>query len=141
VQDPTALDVCVRDAAATSPECGGVRQELAGVGPGRRSRPPLRPQAGAKRCGGACARDRGVYGGNCASPAAGTGRGGAAAPASLWMRCCARKEGKTGGEYRSQFKGVPGELEGEEDATAAELGNGGGSAGAPVWLRHSSHGL
>jgi hypothetical protein len=24
--------------------------------------------------------------------------GGAAAPASLWVRCCAQKEGKTGGE-------------------------------------------
>jgi hypothetical protein len=39
------------------------------------------------------------------------------------MHCCARKEGKTGGDYCSQFKGVAGELEGEEDATAVELGN------------------
>jgi hypothetical protein len=75
VRDPTALDVCKRWAAATSPESGGARRELAGVGPGRRSRPPLRPRAGAKRCGDACARVRGVYGGYCASPAAGTGRG------------------------------------------------------------------
>jgi hypothetical protein len=75
VRDPTALDVCVRDAAATSPECGGARREFADVGHGRRSRPPIRPRAGAKRCGGACARDKGVYGGNCASPAAGTARG------------------------------------------------------------------
>jgi hypothetical protein len=52
-----------------------VRWELAGVGPGRRFRPPSQPRAGAKRCGGSCARDRGVYGSNCASPAAGTGRG------------------------------------------------------------------
>jgi hypothetical protein len=34
-QDPTALDVCVRDAAATSPECGGARRELAGTAPDR----------------------------------------------------------------------------------------------------------
>jgi hypothetical protein len=67
--------------------------------------------------------------------------GGVAAPASLWMRCCARKEGKMGGENCSQFKGVAGELEGEEDATAAKLGNGGGSGGAPVWSRRGSHGL
>jgi hypothetical protein len=58
--------------------------------------------------------------------------GGAAAPASLRMRCCARREGKSGEGYCSQFKGVAGELEGEEDATAAKLGNGGGSGGAPV---------
>jgi hypothetical protein len=35
VQDPTALDVCVRDAVATSPECGGARWELAGAAPDR----------------------------------------------------------------------------------------------------------
>jgi hypothetical protein len=46
-----------------------------------------------------------------------------------------------GGEYFSQFKGEVGELVGEEDATAAELGNGGGSGGAPVWSRRGSHGL
>jgi hypothetical protein len=57
------------------------------------------------------------------------------------MRCCARKEGKTGGENCSQFKGVAGELDGEEDATAAKLGNGGGSGGAPVWSRRGTHGL
>jgi hypothetical protein len=67
--------------------------------------------------------------------------GGAAAPASLWVRCCAREEGKTGGENCSQFKGVAGELEGEEGATAAELGNGGGLGGAPLWSRRGSHGL
>jgi hypothetical protein len=67
--------------------------------------------------------------------------GGAATPASSWVRCCARKEGKTGGDYCSQFKGEVGGLEGEEDASAAELGNGGGSGGAPVWSRHGSHGL
>jgi hypothetical protein len=61
--------------AADSPECGGARRELAGVGPGRRFRPPSQPRAGAKRRGGSCARDRGVYGSDCASPAAGTGRG------------------------------------------------------------------
>jgi hypothetical protein len=35
VRDPTALDVCVRDAAAASPECGGARRELAGAAPDR----------------------------------------------------------------------------------------------------------
>jgi hypothetical protein len=67
--------------------------------------------------------------------------GGAATPASSRARCCAQKEGKTGGDYCSQFKGEAGELEGEEDATAAELGNGGGSGGALVWSRRGSHGL
>jgi hypothetical protein len=75
VRDPTALDACKRWAAATSPESGGARRGLAGVGPGRRSRPPLRPRGGAKRRGDACTRVRGVYGGYCASSAASTGRG------------------------------------------------------------------
>jgi hypothetical protein len=75
VQDPTALDARVRDAAATSPECGSVRRDLAGVAPGRCSRPLARPQDSSKRRGDACARDRGVKGGDCASPAAGAGRG------------------------------------------------------------------
>jgi hypothetical protein len=74
-RDRTAQDARKRWVAAMSPESGGARPELAGVGPGRRSRPPIRPRAGAKRCGGACARDRGVHRGDCASPAAGTGRG------------------------------------------------------------------
>jgi hypothetical protein len=67
--------------------------------------------------------------------------GGAAAPASLRVRCCARREGKLGGGYCSQFKGVAGELEGVEDATATKLGNGGGSGGAPAWSRRGTHGL
>jgi hypothetical protein len=62
-------------AAAASPERGGARRELAGVDPRRRSRPPLRPRAGAKRSAGTCARDQGVKGGDRASPAASTGRG------------------------------------------------------------------
>jgi hypothetical protein len=74
-RDLKAQDARKRRAAATSPESGGARQGLAGIAPGRRSRPPFSRRAGAKRSGGACARDRGVYGGNCASPAAGTGRG------------------------------------------------------------------
>jgi hypothetical protein len=74
-QDLMALDVCTRWAAAASPECGGARRELAGVGPGRRSRPPFQPRVGAKRIAGVCARDQGVKGGDRASPAAGTGRG------------------------------------------------------------------
>jgi hypothetical protein len=74
-RDRTAQDACKRWAAATSPESGSVRRELAGVGPGRRSRPSTRPQASAKRRGGACARDRGAKGGDRASSAAGAGRG------------------------------------------------------------------
>jgi hypothetical protein len=38
-----------------------------------------------------------------------------------------------GGEYCSPCEGEAGELEGEGDATVQELGNGGGSGGAPVW--------
>jgi hypothetical protein len=56
------------------------------------------------------------------------------------VRCYAQKEGETGWVYCSQFKGEEGELEGEEDATAAELGNGGESGGAPVWSWCGSHG-
>jgi hypothetical protein len=97
-RDRTALDVCVRDAAAVSPECGGARRELAGVGPGQRSRPPLRPQAGAKRCGGTCARDRGVYGGYCASPAASTrgGRSGHSGELASTLLCVKRRENWAG---------------------------------------------
>jgi hypothetical protein len=51
------------------------------------------------------------------------------------------RKGKRAGRNCSQFKGVAGELEGEEDAMAAELGNSGGSGGAPVWSRRGSHGL
>jgi hypothetical protein len=52
--------------------------------------------------------------------------GGAAAPASLRVRCCAQREEKLGRGYCSQFKGVAGELETVEDATTTKLGNGGG---------------
>jgi hypothetical protein len=54
-QDLTALDARLRDAAASTPECGGARRELAGVAPGRRSRPLTRPQDSSKRRGDACA--------------------------------------------------------------------------------------
>jgi hypothetical protein len=57
---------------------------------------------------------------------------GAAAPASWWRRLKAQDEGLTSGDYCSPFKGDAGELEGDGDATAVELGNGGGSGGAPV---------
>jgi hypothetical protein len=67
--------------------------------------------------------------------------GGAATPVSSRVRCCARKEGKTGGDSCSQFKGEAGELEGEEDSTAAGLGNGGRTGGAPAWTRRGTHGL
>jgi hypothetical protein len=59
--------------------------------------------------------------------------GGAAAPASSWRRLNSQDEGITSRGYRSPFKGEAGELEGEGDATAVELGNGGGSGGEPVW--------
>jgi hypothetical protein len=75
VPNPTARDVCERGATASMLECGGARQGFAGVGPGRRSRPPFRPRVGAKRSASACARDQGVKGADRASPAAGTGRG------------------------------------------------------------------
>jgi hypothetical protein len=39
------------------------------------------------------------------------------------------------------IKGEAAELEDEEDSTAAELGNGGGSGGAPAWTRRGTHGL
>jgi hypothetical protein len=58
--------------------------------------------------------------------------GGVAAPASWWRHLNAQDEGITSGGYFSPFKGEAGELEGEGDATAVELGNGGGSGGAPV---------
>jgi hypothetical protein len=58
--------------------------------------------------------------------------GGAAAPASWWRRLNAQDERITSGGYCSPFKGEAGELEGEEDATVVELGNGGGSGDAPV---------
>jgi hypothetical protein len=66
--------------------------------------------------------------------------GGAAAPASSRAHCCAQKEWETGWGYCSQFKGEAGKLEDEEDATTAELGNGGGSGGSPVWSRLGSTG-
>jgi hypothetical protein len=53
VQDLTALDARVRDAAASTPECGGAQWELAGVAPRRRSRPLARPHGSSKRRGDA----------------------------------------------------------------------------------------
>jgi hypothetical protein len=40
-----------------------------------------------------------------------------------------------------QFKGEAGELEGEEDSTAAGLGNGGRTGDTPAWSRRGVHGL
>jgi hypothetical protein len=67
--------------------------------------------------------------------------GGAATPVSSRGRCCARREGKLGGENYLQFKGEAGELEGEEDSTAAGLGNGGRTGDTPAWSRRGVHGL
>jgi hypothetical protein len=67
--------------------------------------------------------------------------GGVATPVSSRGRCCARREGKTGGDKCSQFKGEAGELEDEEDSTAAGLGNGGRMGGAPAWTMHGTHRL
>jgi hypothetical protein len=97
-QDLTALDVCVRDAAASTPECGGARQELTGVAPGRRSRPLTRPQDSTKRRGDACARDRGVKGAIVPRRRPAPEGGGAAAPVSLRVRQSALGEGKLGGD-------------------------------------------
>jgi hypothetical protein len=62
-------------AVASTPECGGARQGLAGASPGRRSRPSFRPRVRTTCCVGACARDHGVRGNDWASPSAGTVRG------------------------------------------------------------------
>jgi hypothetical protein len=70
-----SLDARVRDAAASMPKCVGARWELTGVAPGRRFRPLTRPHDSRKRRRDACARDRGVKGGDCASPAADARRG------------------------------------------------------------------
>jgi hypothetical protein len=93
-QDLTAQDVCVRDAAASTPECGGTRRKLAGVAPGRRSQPLTRPQDSTKHRGDACARDRGVKGGDRASPAAGAGRGRSGRSGELVSapKCARRRE-------------------------------------------------
>jgi hypothetical protein len=93
-QDLTALDVCVRDAAASTLECGGARRELAGVAPGRRSRPLTRPWDSTKRIGDACTRDRGVKGGDCVSPVAGAGRGwsGRSGELASAPKCARRRE-------------------------------------------------
>jgi hypothetical protein len=48
------------------------------------------------------------------------------------VRQSALGEGKLGGDYCSPCEREEGELENEGDATAVELGNGGGSGGAPV---------
>jgi hypothetical protein len=74
-RDLTALIKYMRRAAATTPEGGGARRELAGVSSGRRSRPFLRPRARAKRCGDVCALDSRLYRHDWASPAASTVRG------------------------------------------------------------------
>jgi hypothetical protein len=82
MQDPMALDARVRDAAATTPECGDARRELAGVALGRHSRPPTRPRDSSKRKGDACARVRGVKGAIVPRQRPASEGGGAAAPAS-----------------------------------------------------------
>jgi hypothetical protein len=81
-QDLTAIDVRERGATASTPECGGARQGLTGVGPGRRSRPSSRPQVGAKLSAGACARDQGVRGAIGPHRRPAPEGGGAATPAS-----------------------------------------------------------
>jgi hypothetical protein len=139
-QDLTALDVCVRDAAASMPECGGARRELAGVAPGRRSRPLTRPHDSTKHRGDACARDRGVREGDRASPAAGAGRGRSGRSDELVSapKCTRRRE--TGRGLMLTVRKRRSELEIEGDATAVELGNGSGSGGVPAWSRRDSHG-
>jgi hypothetical protein len=139
-QDLTALDVCVQDAAASTPECGGARRELAGVAPGRRSRPLTRPLDSTKRRGDACARDRGVKGGDRASPAAGAGRGrsGRSGELASAPKCARRRE--TGRGLMLTVRKRRRRARKRGDATVVELGNGGESGGAPVWSRRGSHG-
>jgi hypothetical protein len=66
--------------------------------------------------------------------------GGAAAPASLRVRCCARREEKLGREYCSPRAEEVGGLTGREEAAAEGLGDGGGSGGAPVSSGRGCHG-
>jgi hypothetical protein len=141
VQDLTTLDARVRDAAASTPECGGARWELAGVSPGRRSRPPLRPRLVENDAGTLAHVFVGFMGAIVPHRRPAPEGGGASAPASSWARGCARREGKLGGVSCSQFKGEAGELKDEEDSTAAGFGNGGRTGGAPAWTRRDTHGL
>jgi hypothetical protein len=67
--------------------------------------------------------------------------GGAAAPASLRVRCCARREEKLGGRYCSPRTEEDGGLTGGEEAAVKGLDDGGGSGGAPVSLGRDCHGL
>jgi hypothetical protein len=131
-QDLRAQDACKRDAAAASPESGGARRGLAGVAPGRRSRPSTRPQASAKRRGGACARDRGVKGGDRASSAPAPEGGGAAAPASSWRRQNAQEKGISSRGFCSPCVEEGGELKTKGRRLVRKLGDGGGSGGAPA---------
>jgi hypothetical protein len=66
--------------------------------------------------------------------------GRAAAPASLRVRCCARREEKLGGEYCSPRAEEVGGLTGREEAVAEGLDDGGGSGGAPVSSGRGCHG-
>jgi hypothetical protein len=139
-QDLTALDVRERGATASTPECGGARQGLTGVGPVRRSRPSSRPRVGAKCSAGVCARDQGVRGAIGPHRRPAPEGGGAATPASLGRRCCARNKGELGGGFCSPRVEEEGELKNEEKAPVEKLSNGGGSGGAPVWSGRGCHG-
>jgi hypothetical protein len=65
--------------------------------------------------------------------------GGAAAPASLRVRCFARREEKLGGRYCSLCVEEVGGLTGREEAAAEGL-DGGGLGGAPVSSGRGCHG-
>jgi hypothetical protein len=108
VQDLTALDTCVRDAAANTPECGGARRELAGVAPGRHSRPLTRPQASTKRRGTLAHVTVGSRGAIVPRRRSAPEGGGVAAPASWWRRQNAQDEGITSGviSHRSKERQV-----------------------------------
>jgi hypothetical protein len=140
VPNPTARDVCERGATASTPECGGARQGLAGIAPGRRSRPLFRPRAGAKRSG-ALAHVTGESRGAIVPrrwPA--PEGGGAAAPASSWKRQNAQNRKVSSRGFCSPRVEEEGELKNEEKAPLRELGNSGGSGGAPVWSGRGCHG-
>jgi hypothetical protein len=139
-QDLAALDVCVRDAAASTPECGGARRELAGVAPRWRSRPLTRPQDRTKRRGDACARDRGVKGGDRASPAtdARRGRSGRSDELVSPPKCTRRRETRWGLILTVRKR---------RRRARKRRGCDGGRAwqrrwvgGVPAWSRRSSHG-
>jgi hypothetical protein len=126
-------------------DVAGVRRRAAGV---RRrwpwtALPATNPTSSWCKTMWGCLRTRqgGLWGQLCLP--GGRHRKGAERPLRRACGCAAMhdRKGKRAGKIAHSSKEWRGELEGEEDATAAKLGNGGGSGDAPVWSRRGSHGL